>query len=155
MMRLSLFLFLLALMGCTSPNTEPEASPAGSSTTVVPVEISVTVIFPKDSAPLLGPASGRVRDIEGELVAEFEFESAWDLPPGWNYQDELSKTGAATSLELELPGPGSYQFELDEYVTSDSSCGTCEAGIAAVSVSLDITDGFIIRMPKGERAWQS
>ncbi len=150
----ALFGLLLTLGACTSSG-DGGAAPTGS-VAVQQDAITVVVALPHESGILFGPATGRVLARDGSEVAEFTFDSGWDAPPDWNWDDPTpSRSQALTELEVRLPSSGTYTFVLEEFTTSGSPCGTCESGYEGGSVKAEVLDGSVVPLPSGEQAWVS
>lgn len=151
---------LLALLavGCTNQSetaTPPATATPATATPATASPIAVEIAFPQSAATLLGDVSGRVKDSTGTVVAEFDFESGWNVPPDWEYGDPADKSGAATTVAVDLPSSGRYTFEIDAYTLSHQPCGTCEAGYSETSIVADVDDRSIVRLPPGESEWVS
>ena len=110
------------------------------------------VSLPEVQGALLGPASGRVVDAGGAEVATFGFESGWVIPPSWDFQGTTPpRSGASTTLTVELPAPGPYTFELDDFSVSGPPCGTCAARFEGGRVTVEVMDGTVVELPAGEQ----
>ncbi len=128
---------------------------AGSTSTVSAAEIAVEVELPNGVAGLVGDVAGRVKSADGDIVAEFRFESGWRLPIDYRSNDDPVPTGAARRVRVDLPEPGAYVFELDEFVFSGRPCGTCETGFGAVDVETNVSNGSIVQMPRSDEVTES
>ena len=147
-----MLLAIIAVAGCTD-GAPSVAGPRGSSATPGGAEagVIVEVRLPERHHCILGPATGRVFGSDGELVATFEFESAWLLPGGIpNSQSPATSTGADPSVIVRLPEPGTYRFELDSIAVSNTPCGTCEEVLDGVSMEAYAEDGSTVELPAGE-----
>lgn len=138
---------LLVAVGCAD-----HASESGPEVTPQPrAGIEVELGLPDGNHGIVGPATGRVRTDEGELVTDFEFASAWIIPDGFNYAESpATSTGAAPTVAVVLPEPGTYRFELDSFVVSGSPCGTCERVMAGGEIEAQVKDGTVVELPAGE-----
>lgn len=151
----SVLLGSVLALGACSVETAEDAVPTGSTAIVAEV-ITVSVALPAQRGTLLGPATGRVLDGAGLEVAQFEFASGWDMPADWQWGNETPpRSGAPTVLEVELPEPGFYTFELDDYAVSGGPCGTCEAGFEGGSLAVDVVEGIVVELTAGDSSWVS
>ncbi|MCP3939441.1 MAG: hypothetical protein GY708_29190, partial [Actinomycetia bacterium] len=64
-------------------------------------------------------------------------------------------TGAPKAAQVELPAPGTYTFKILEFTVSAGPCGTCEAGFSGSSVEVEVDDGDVVGISKGEPTWMS
>ena len=143
----------------TSSSSEP---PVSASTTTVRIQpIVVTVRLDTSGATLFGDALGAVYDEDGRRVAAFRIPSGWQRPADFDPDDPeqtyraYERTGEPPLVEVELPVPGSYTFEVREFAVSASPCGTCEAGYSGSSVEVTVADGDQVLIDKGRPAWVS
>lgn len=116
-----------------------------------PSGIDVTLRLPADNEGIVGPATGRVWSDDGDLVATFEFATAWIIPEDFNYSESPpTSTSAAPTVAVHLPEPGTYHFELDPFTVSGSPCGTCERFMGGGEVQADVDNGETIELPAGD-----
>lgn len=157
-MRPLLFAVVVCLVAaCT--NSEQSISPPPATDAVVgeeaAVPIAVEVVFPQSQALVVRDVDGQALNRAGDVVADFVFESGWIIPEDWEWGDPVEKSGAATGVSVELPGPGSYTFRIDPYVLSLRPCGTCETSHAAASITQEVVNGSQVRIPPGSMTAES
>lgn len=152
-MRRIIVLLSLSLAACTTVS-DGEPSVAGS-TSALAVGISVDVELPPGIPALVGGAEGRVLSTSGDVVAEFAFETGWELPIDYSGEERPVPTRAERSVTIELPGAGTYLFQLDEYSFSGQPCGTCETTFFPVELREQVTDGSVVQMPRSEELIES
>lgn len=148
-MRSTLIAAVLVLASCTTPTVDIPTAPGSTSTTQAR-QISVQVQLPSGVAGLIGDAEGRVLDEQGAVVAEFTFESGWQLPIDYYSDESPVSTGASLAVAVDLPGAAIYIFELDDYFFSRNPCGTCGTGYGPVTISAEVEDGSVVRMPRSD-----
>ena len=152
-MRRIVVLLSLFLAACTT-GSDGEPSVAGS-TSAPAVGIAVDVELPPGIPALVGDAEGRVLTTSGDVVAEFAFETGWELPIDYSGAESPVPTRADRSVTVELPGAGTYLFQLDEYTFSGQPCGTCETTFFPVEIREQVTDGSVVQMPRSNDVIES
>lgn len=144
----------LAACVTAEPNETQAATTAPTATDAQ--AISVAVRLPGTGH--MDVIDGWVVDGDGNRVATFQFDASFDFleaPSGDNnYRPPTSWTDAERIVEVELPGDGTYVFEIGE-VAYWGGCGTCGRGMTGGSVEEAVTDGSVVELDLGEQAWVS
>lgn len=134
--------------GTPAVTTVPESDEAGT--------ISVLVRLPGTGH--MDVIDGWVLDGDGERVASFAFDASFvfvEQPSSDNdYRPPTSWVDAEPVTPVELPGEGTYVFEIGE-VAYWGGCGTCGRGLTGGSVEARVVDGSVVELDLGEEAWVS